>query len=139
MQEVVRGIIGRELTKSLLGMIKEFQKLKYDDEEIYRNVKKLDDLSIMSLYLLATDFKDNTAFYIKKSYDKVLKNRVKKFREAVILETGDVFLKKLSKTEVINLAYYMNLYELNSKEYNKLSDKDKNCYKILNNYINSMI
>ena len=139
MQEVVRGIIGKELTNSLLGMIKEFKKLKYDDKEIYRNVKDLDDISIMSLYLLATENNDNMAFYIKKSYDRVLKNRVQKFRDFVELDSADLFLKKLSKTEVINLAYYMGLYDLNANEYKKLSSQNKKCYKILNDYINSMV
>ena len=139
MQEVVKGMIGKELTNSLLRMLRDFRKLKYDIEEIYRNVKDLNDISIMGLYLLATEKNDNLAFYIKKSYDMVLNNRVNRFKKSIKDNSYIDYLNSLNKTEVINMAYYMNLYELNSKEYNKLSDKDKNCYKILNNYINSML
>ena len=139
MQEVVKGILGKDLTNSLLNMIKEFKRLKYDDNEIYRNIKDLNDLSIMGLYLLATENNDNMAFYIKKSYDRVLNNRVVKFRESINLDCADEFLKKLNKTEVINLAYHMNLYDLSNREYNKLSEHNKYCYKILNDYIKNMI
>ncbi len=139
MQEVVKGILGKDLTNSLLNMIKEFKRLKYDDKEIYRNIKDLNDLSIMGLYLLATENNDNMAFYIKKSYDRVLNNRVVKFRESINLDCADEFLKKLNKTEVINLAYHMNLYDLSNREYNKLSEHNKYCYKILNDYIKDMI
>ena len=139
MQEVVKGILGKDLTNSLLNMIKEFKRLKYDDKEIYRNIKDLNDLSIMGLYLLATENNDNMAFYIKKSYDRVLNNRVVKFRESINLDCADEFLKKLNKTEVINLAYHMNLYDLSNREYNKLSEHNKYCYKILNDYIKNMI
>ena len=139
MQEVVKGILGKDLTNSLLNMIKEFKRLKYDDKEIYRNIKDLNDLSIMGLYLLATENNDNMAFYIKKSYDRVLNNIVVKFRESINLDCADEFLKKLNKTEVINLAYHMNLYDLSNREYNKLSEHNKYCYKILNDYIKNMI
>ena len=70
MQEVVKGMIGKELTNSLLRMLRDFRKLKYDIEEIYRNIKDLNDISIMGLYLLATEKNDNLAFYIKKSYER---------------------------------------------------------------------
>ena len=139
MREVVRGILGKELTNSLQKMLKEYKRLKYDDKEIYRNTKDLDDLSIMGLYLLATDDKDNMAFYIKKAYDKVLTTRVNKFRNAVKANHAELFLHRLSKTEVVNLAYHMKLYDLNAKEYDKLSDHNKKCYKILNEYINNMV
>ena len=139
MQEVVKGIIGKDLTNSFIKMLKEFKRLGYDDKEIYRNIKDLNDVSIMSLYLLATENNDNMAFYIKKSYDRVLNNRVVKFRESVNLDCADNYLKKLSKTEIINLAYHMKLYDLSSREYNKLSEHNKLCYKILNNYIKNMV
>ena len=32
MQEVVKGMIGKELTNSLLRMLRDFRKLKYDIE-----------------------------------------------------------------------------------------------------------
>lgn len=139
MREVVEGILGKELTCSLLRMIKEFRRLNYDNKEIYRNIKDLNDLSIMGLYLLATEDKDNIAFYIKKAYDKVLNNRVIKFRESVNLDCAKQFLKRLNKTEVINLAYHMNLYDISNREYNKLSEHNKICYKILNDYIKNMV
>ena len=94
---------------------------------------------IMCLYFLASENNDNMAFYIKKSYDRVLNNRVVKFRESINLDCADEFLKKLNKTEVINLAYHMNLYDLSNREYNKLSEHNKYCYKILNDYIKNMI
>ena len=84
MQEVVKGMLGKELTDSLLRMLRDFRKLKYDIEEIYRNVKDLNDISIMGLYLLATEKNDNLAFYIKKSYDMVLNNRVNRFKKSII-------------------------------------------------------
>ena len=139
MQDVVEGILGKDLTNSLLRMIKEFKRLNYDNKEIYRNIKELNDISIMGLYLLATENKDNMAFYIKKAYDKVLNNRVVKFRKSVNLDCTEQFLKKLDKTEVINLAYHMNLYDISNREYEKLSEHNKKCYKILNDYIKNMI
>ena len=139
MQEIVKGMIGKELTNSLLRMLRDFRKLKYDIEEIYRNVKDLNDISIMGLYLLATEKNDNLAFYIKKSYDMVLNNRVNRFKKSIKDNSYINYLNSLNKTEVINMAYYMNLYDLSKKDYSLLNTLDKMYYRILNNYIKNMI
>ncbi len=139
MQEVVKGILGKELTNSLLRMLKEFKRLNYDDKEIYRNIKDLNDISIMGLYLIATESVDNYAFYVKKAYERVLNNRVERFRRSINNGNVEVFLNSLNKTEIINLAYHMKLYDLSKREIEKLSTKDKKCYKILNDYIKAMI
>ena len=93
----------------------------------------------MGLYLLATEKNDNLAFYIKKSYDMVLNNRVNRFKKSIKDNNYINYLNSLNKTEVINMAYYMNLYDLSKKDYSLLNSLDKMYYRILNNYIKNMI
>lgn len=139
MQDNINNLIGKDLTKSLKKMIRDFIKLKYDEEEIYRNIKNLNDISIMALYLLSTKYKNNISYYIEKSYERLLDNRVNSFKKSVKLKKYKDFLNKQDKTNIINMAYYMNLYKLTLSEINNLTPKEQKYYKILNDYIKNMV
>ena len=139
MEETIVKLIGKDLTKGLERILKEFIRLNYDIDEIYRNIKGLNDISIMALYLLATKYKGNTAYYIKEAYDRLLDRRVEGFKKSVKEKNPAGFLCKLDKNSVINLAYYMNLYNISDITYEQLDNKNKKYYKILKDYIDNMI
>ena len=69
----------------------------------------------------------------------VLNNRVNRFKKSIKDNSYINYLNRLNKTEVINMAYYMNLYDLSKKDYSLLNSLDKMYYRILNNYIKNMI
>ncbi len=139
MQEVISNILGKPLTSSLLNMLKEFKKLGYDEEEIYRNIKDLNDISIMCLYLLATEYNTDMSYYIKKSHDRIMDNRVKRLKDSYRNNSIKKYISKLDKTEVINLAHYMGLYDLSNREYNKLNVEYKYYYKLFSEYIKNVL
>ena len=138
MKEALDGILGKNLSRELERILKEFIRLNYKEDDIYRSIKGFDDISIMGLFLIATKYKNNMSYYIKKSYNKILNNRVSSFKKSVRNNNSEEFLKKLEKSSVINLAYHMNLYNLNMEEKEALGPTKLKYYKILNEYIDKL-
>lgn len=136
MQEVIESIIGKEMTKSLMGIIDELILIEADEKEVYKTLKGFNDVSLLSMYLLSLKKKSNLSYYIKKAYQKKLDDRVYDFKNS---KDPIKFLKKLDRIDVINLAYSLDLYNLSDPEINKLSKSNKKYYKILNDYLNNMV
>ena len=136
MQEVIESIIGKEMTKSLMGIIDELIVIEADEKEVYNSLKGFNDISLLSMYLLSLKKKSNLSYFIKKTYQKKLDERVYEFKKA---KDYNKFLKNMDRIDVINLAYSLDLYNLSDPEIKKLSNSDKKYYKIFNDYINSMV
>ena len=136
MQEVIESIIGKEMTKSLMGIIDELDTIEADEKEVYKSLKGFNDVSLLSMYLLSLRKKSNLSYYIKKTYQKKLDDRVYDFKNA---KDYNKFLKKLDRIDVINLAYSLDLYNLSDPEIKKLSTTNRKYYKILNDYLNNMV
>lgn len=136
MREVIENIIGKDLTLSLVNVIKELDRIEADEKEVYRNIKGFNDISLLCMYLLSLDYKNNLPYYIKKSYQKKMDDRIKDFKDS---ENPYKYLKKLEKIDVINLAYSLGLYDLSDSEIKKLSEEDNTYYKIFTYYFDNMV
>ncbi len=134
MREVIESIVGKDLTSSLNRIVRELNKLDVDEKEVYRTIKGFNDVSILCMYLLSINLKNNLSYYIKRAYQKKMEDRIIDFKNS---KNPLKYLKNLEKIDVINLAYSLDLYNLSDPEIKKLSDDNKYYYKILNNYINA--
>ena len=134
MREVIENIVGKDLTSSLNRIVRELNKLDVDEKEVYRTIKGFNDVSILCMYLLSINLKNNLSYYIKRAYQKKMEDRIIDFKNS---KNPLKYLKNLEKIDVINLAYSLDLYNLSEPEIKKLSEDNKYYYKILNNYINT--
>ena len=135
MDKIVKKMFGDDLIRALNQMIDEFVELDFDENDIYKSIKGINESVRTCLYLLAEERGlTNMAFKIEKINKRLKIEIVENFKNAFDKGETDKFFKKLNKTDKMDLLHDMEL-DIDPKNAYKLS-KIKQVYR---NTINKSI
>lgn len=128
-------MFGDDLIRALNQMLDEFVELDFDETDIYVSIKGINESVRTCLFLLAEERGlSDMAFKIERINKRLKVENVDKFKKSFDKGEAEAYLKKLNKTDKIDLLHAMGLDIPNDMVY-KL-DKIKQVYR---NTINKSI
>ena len=134
MNSIVK-MFGDDLIRALNQMLDEFVELDFDETDIYVSIKGINESVRTCLFLLAEERGlSDMAFKIERINKRLKVENVDKFKKSFDKGEAETYLKKLNKTDKIDLLHAMGLDIPNDMVY-KL-DKIKQVYR---NTINKSI
>ena len=135
MNSIVKKMFGDDLIRALNQMLDEFVELDFDETDIYVSIKGINESVRTCLFLLAEERGlSDMAFKIERINKRLKVENVDKFKKSFDKGEVEAYLKKLNKTDKIDLLHAMGLDIPNDMVY-KL-DKIKQVYR---NTINKSI
>ena len=135
MNSIVKKMFGDDLIRALNQMLDEFVELDFDETDIYVSIKGINESVRTCLFLLAEERGlSDMAFKIERINKRLKIENVDKFKKSFDKGDAEAYLKKLNKTDKIDLLHAMGLDIPNDMVY-KL-DKIKQVYR---NTINKSI
>ena len=135
MNSIVKKMFGDDLIRALNQMLDEFVELDFDETDIYVSIKGINESVRTCLFLLAEERGlSDMAFNIERINKRLKVENVDKFKKSFDKGEAETYLKKLNKTDKIDLLHAMGLDIPNDMVY-KL-DKIKQVYR---NTINKSI
>lgn len=135
MNSIVKKMFGDDLIRALNQMLDEFVELDFDETDIYVSIKGINESVRTCLFLLAEERGlSDMAFKIERINKRLKVENVDKFKKSFDKGEAEAYLKKLNKTDKIDLLHAMGLDIPNDMVY-KL-DKIKQVYR---NTINKSI
>lgn len=135
MNSIVKKMFGDDLIRALNQMLDEFVELDFDETDIYVSIKGINESVRTCLFLLAEERGlSDMAFKIERINKRLKVENVDKFKKSFDKGDAEAYLKKLNKTDKIDLLHAMGLDIPNDMVY-KL-DKIKQVYR---NTINKSI
>ena len=135
MNIIVKKMFGDDLIRALNQMLDEFVELDFDETDIYVSIKGINESVRTCLFLLAEERGlSDMAFKIERINKRLKVENVDKFKKSFDKGEAETYLKKLNKTDKIDLLHAMGLDIPNDMVY-KL-DKIKQVYR---NTINKSI
>ncbi len=135
MNSIVKKMFGDDLIRALNQMLDEFVELDFDETDIYVSIKGINESVRTCLFLLAEERGlSDMAFKIERINKRLKVENVDKFKKSFDKGDAESYLKKLNKTDKIDLLHAMGLDIPNDMVY-KL-DKIKQVYR---NTINKSI
>lgn len=135
MNSIVKKMFGDDLIRALNQMLDEFVELDFDETDIYVSIKGINESVRTCLFLLAEERGlSDMAFKIERINKRLKVENVDKFKKSFDKGEAETYLKKLNKTDKIDLLHAMGLDIPNDMVY-KL-DKIKQVYR---NTINKSI
>lgn len=135
MDKVVKKLFGKDLINALEQMIDEFYELEFDEKDIYKSIKDINESVRTCMYLLAVDEdKETLAFKINKVNKRLKDERVSAFKESFDKGTYKKFLSTLSKVDKRSLLSDLGL-DLDEEKLFSLSKIKKVYYSVINESI----
>lgn len=131
----INKLFGKDLTDAMYTMLEDFIKLDYDEEQVFKELKKTNESFRMGMYLLALESNfDNVAFRINRVNKKINLIRKDDFIEAYEKKKTTEFLNKLSKADKISLLSDLGV-DLPLEERMKLPKDKIEYYRIISNSV----
>ena len=118
----INKLFGKDLTDVMYTMLEDFIKLDYDEDQIFKDLKKTNEPFRMGMYLLALESNfDTIAARINRVNKKINLIRKDDFIDAYEKKKTNEYLNTLSKADKISL-----LRDINKEVTNKALHKDIN-------------
>lgn len=133
--KLINDLFGKELVQAMKEMLDEFKKLKFDEHQIEKAMKNINESVRIGLYLMALERNmDNIAYKINVANKRLNIERKEKFLEAY--RNGDAlkFLSVLGKGDKISLMSDLGI-DVDVRERMHFSKLDRDYYTIISNSI----
>lgn len=131
----INKLFGKDLTDVMYTMLEDFIKLDYDEEQIFKDLKKTNEPFRMGMYLLALESNfDTIAARINRVNKKINLIRKDDFIEAYEKKKTNEYLSKLSKADKISLLSDLGV-DLPLEERMKLPKDKIEYYRIISNSV----
>lgn len=131
----INKLFGKDLTDVMYTMLEDFIKLDYDEEQIFKDLKKTNESFRMGMYLLALESNfDTVASRINRVNKKINLIRKDDFIEAYENKKTTEFLNKLTKSDKISLLSDLGV-DLPLEERMKLPKDKIEYYRIISNSV----
>ena len=133
--KIINDLFGKELVQAMKEMLTDFRQLKFDEHQIEKAMKEINESVRVGLYLMALENNyDDLAYKINVANKRLNITRKEKFLEAY--EKGEAlkFLSILGKGDKISLMGDLGV-DVDVRERAKLSKVDRDYYTIISNSI----
>lgn len=131
----INKLFGKDLTDVMYTMLEDFIKLDYDEEQIFKDLKKTNEPFRMGMYLLALESNfDTIAARINRVNKKINLIRKDEFIEAYEKKKTNEYLNTLSKADKISLLSDLGV-DLPLEERMKLPKDKIEYYRIISNSV----
>lgn len=131
----INKLFGKDLTDVMYTMLEDFIKLDYDEEQIFKDLKKTNEPFRMGMYLLALESNfDTIAARINRVNKKINLIRKDDFIEAYEKKKTNEYLNTLSKADKISLLSDLGV-DLPLEERMKLPKDKIEYYRIISNSV----
>ena len=133
--KLINDLFGKELVQAMKEMLDEFKKLEFDEHQIEKSMKNINESVRIGLYLMALERNmDNIAYKINVANKRLNIERKEKFLEAY--QKGDAlkFLSVLGKGDKISLMSDLGI-DVDVRERMNFSKLDRDYYTIISNSI----
>ncbi len=133
--KLINDLFGKELVQAMKEMLDEFKKLEFDEHQIEKAMKNINESVRIGLYLMALERNmDNIAYKINVANKRLNIERKEKFLEAY--QKGDAlkFLSVLGKGDKISLMSDLGI-DVDVRERMNFSKLDRDYYTIISNSI----
>ena len=133
--KLINDLFGKELVHAMKEMLDEFKKLKFDEHQIEKAMKNINESVRVGLYLMALEKNmDNIAYMINVANKRLNIERKEKFIEAYKKGETMKFLSMLGKGDKISLMSDLGV-DLDVRGRALLSPVEKDYYRIISNSI----
>lgn len=131
----INKLFGKDLTDVMYTMLEDFIKLDYDEDQIFKDLKKTNEPFRMGMYLLALESNfDTIAARINRVNKKINLIRKDEFIEAYEKKKTNEYLNTLSKADKISLLSDLGV-DLPLEERMKLPKDKIEYYRIISNSV----
>lgn len=131
----INKLFGKDLTDVMYTMLEDFIKLDYDEDQIFKDLKKTNEPFRMGMYLLALESNfDTIAARINRVNKKINLIRKDDFIEAYEKKKTNEYLNTLSKADKISLLSDLGV-DLPLEERMKLPKDKIEFYRIISNSV----
>lgn len=131
----INKLFGKDLTDVMYTMLEDFIKLDYDENQIFKDLKKTNEPFRMGMYLLALESNfDTIAARINRVNKKINLIRKDDFIDAYEKKKTNEYLNALSKADKISLLSDLGV-DLPLEERMKLSKDKIEYYRIISNSV----
>ena len=131
----INKLFGKDLTDVMYTMLEDFIKLDYDEDQIFKDLKKTNEPFRMGMYLLALESNfDTIAARINRVNKKINLIRKDDFIEAYEKRKTNEYLNTLSKADKISLLSDLGV-DLPLEERMKLPKDKIEYYRIISNSV----
>lgn len=131
----INKLFGKDLTDVMYTMLEDFIKLDYDEDQIFKDLKKTNEPFRMGMYLLALESNfDTIAARINRVNKKINLIRKDEFIEAYEKKKTNEYLNTLSKADKISLLNDLGV-DLPLEERMKLPKDKIEYYRIISNSV----
>ena len=131
----INKLFGKELTDVMYTMLEDFIKLDYDEDQIFKDLKKTNEPFRMGMYLLALESNfDTIAARINRVNKKINLIRKDDFIDAYEKKKTNEYLNTLSKADKISLLSDLGV-DLPLEERMKLPKDKIEYYRIISNSV----
>lgn len=131
----INKLFGKDLTDVMYTMLEDFIKLDYDEDQIFKDLKKTNEPFRMGMYLLALESNfDTIAARINRVNKKINLIRKDDFIEAYEKKKTNEYLNALSKADKISLLSDLGV-DLPLEERMKLPKDKIEYYRIISNSV----
>ncbi len=133
--KIINDLFGKELVQAMKEMLDEFKKLRFDEHQIEKAMKNINESVRVGLYLMALEKNmDNVAYKINVANKRLNYERKEKFIEAYQKGETMKFLSLLGKGDKISLMSDLGVDE-DVRGRALLSPVEKDYYRIISNSI----
>lgn len=131
----INKLFGKDLTDVMYTMLEDFIKLDYDEDQIFKDLKKTNEPFRMGMYLLALESNfDTIAARINRVNKKINLIRKDDFIDAYEKKKTNEYLNTLSKADKISLLSDLGV-DLPLEERMKLPKDKIEYYRIISNSV----
>ena len=133
--KLINDLFGKELIHAMKEMLEEFKRLKFDDRQIEKAMKNINESVRVGLYLMALEKNyDEIAYKINVANKRINITRKEKFIEAYEKGEAIKYLSILGKGDKISLMSDLGI-DVDLKERALLSKVEKDYFTIISNSI----
>ena len=133
--KVINDLFGKELIRAMREMLEEFKRLKFDDRQIEKAMKDINESVRIGLYLMALEKNlDDLAYKINVANRRINITRKENFIKAYEKGEANKFLSILGKGDKISLMSDLGV-DVDVRERALLSKVDRDYYTVISNSI----
>jgi len=131
----INDLFGKELIRAMREMLDEFKKLKFDEHQIEKAMKGINESVRVGLYLMALERNlDGIAYHINVANKRLNEARKEGFIKAYEKGEANKFLAILGKGDKISLMSDLGI-DVDVRERALLSNVERDYYRIISNSI----
>ncbi len=133
--KLINNLFGKELINAMKEMLTEFKKLKFDEHQIEKAMKGINESVRVGLYLMALEKNyDTIAYKINVANKRLNEERKEKFIEAYEKGEAKKYLAILGKVDKISLMSDLEI-DVDVRERALLSNVERDYYKLISDSI----